>query len=322
MYQAIQHVLPSWHLSSFTAPRRESLLSYLRAGSSIFSSILLGGGTLINPSYLSIMRNAQRNRLPLYTFGTGVGSVGFAAPPEVSLKGWKEILQECRLLSVRGPLSQLALQELGIKHATIIGDPALSLAPEHLPKQRVKQRLIINLTQEVQRTYGTGEYKIFRCVEEIAKRFVKDGGEALGVALGLGDRAVLNRFRSEADLPEMCIEDCRNSLNSFFQATEGSIGLIGVRLHAAVLASCVGVPSVLISYRRKCEDFMKSIDMAEFAIPFSADSCSILKAKWSQLMEQPSWGEKVCRMAQHWKQKQRCYGLSLLSDLEGTLKLI
>ena len=45
--------------------------------------------------------------------------------------------------------------------------------------------------------------------------------------------------------------------------------MVSMRLHPTILALDAGVPSLLLSYDRKCEDFFSRLEMAEYAVPLS-----------------------------------------------------
>ncbi len=296
-------------LIPFIAAEGESLLArFGLGGTAVFRSVLLGGGTLIHPYYLPVARLAQKFGIPLYTVGTGVGSPGFFTPERPSLSGWKEILQNCELVSVRGPMSLARLQELGVAHAEIIGDPALGLAPDAPPAYRTRQRLIISLAQEERAAPGSSEFIMFRHVGKIANDFVGKGGEVIGVALGPKDRAALERFKRDHGVGGLRIEDHRTSTRDFFQTISGSIGLIGVRLHSAVLASCVGVPPILFAYRDKCKDFMSSMDLGDFAVEVSQEhGPRHLDECYDRLQSQADLGPAVYEKAIYWKKKQHAF---------------
>jgi polysaccharide pyruvyl transferase WcaK-like protein len=270
------------------APPGEAAFACMKLGGrDFFRAVLLGGGTLINPFYLRKARLARAFGASLCTVGTGVGSPGFGTPLQPSLAGWCELLRDSPV-SVRGPLSRQALHEAGLKDVVVIGDPALGLTPDAPPEFRTRRRLIVNLARQPGASLSPAESAALGRVGAIAGEFLRDGGEVVGVALGNGDRALLSEFRAEYHLRAMTVENHRTSGERLLRTMMGSIGLIGVRLHSAGLASCLGVPSILLAYRDKCEDFMASMDRDEFALPLASDTSTHRKALF-------------------WKQRQRLY---------------
>jgi len=308
MFKVIRRALSPLPVTPFTAPVGEAVFDRLGLGGpGFFRAVLLGGGTLINPLFLRAARLVNTFGTPFHTVGTGVGSPGFGMPLHTTLEGWREALNDS-LVSVRGPLSQQSLQDVGLRHAVVIGDPALGLAPDSAPAFRVRKRLVINLAKEPGTRPSPAESVVYRCASSIAKQFLGKGGEVVGIVLGNGDRSTLARFRAEHGIPGMTIEDHRMSGEGLLRTLAGSIGLIGVRLHSAVMASCVGVPSILMAYRNKCDDFMASMDLNDFAIPLAPDkSAELMTQRWDQIVSQPEMGRRIHEKALFWKEKQRLY---------------
>lgn len=207
---------------------------------------------------------------------------------------------------MRGPHSRRHLELAGVSNVTVIGDPALSLTVDKPPVFCARPRLVINLTQEAGTPLCEGPYHAFQHVGRLAAEFARTGGEVLGVALGTGDRAVLNKIREEHRITSMIIEDHRFSADKLLERLSGSLGLIGVRLHSAVLASCVGVPSILFAYREKCREFMSSMEIEDFTLPLSSEtSYEDIAEKWHGVTTNPGLSEKIYRKALFWKQTQQ-----------------
>ena len=313
LFEAIQNGLRDvLLLPLLPEPGERMLTRWGLGGRSLFRAVLLGGGTLVNSSFLPMAKLAHELGLPLYTVGTGVGSPGFGMPLDSNALGnWNEILEGCDFLSVRGPLSASALRNAGLEEIQIIGDPALGLTPERVPAFRMRRRLVINLARE------KTDYPLFKDVAAIAKEFLQDGGEVVGVALGSGDRAVIERFRRTYRLPDLRVEEHRRSAEDFLATVAGSTALIGVRLHSAVLACCVGVPCILLAYRSKCFDFMQSMNLDEFCLPLDGqNSGALLRACWRKILFDPGLGEQVYRQAVFWKHKQQSYFARLADRLQ------
>lgn len=305
-------------LIPFISPECEEILARRKLGGvALFRAGILGGGTLIHQYLLPAVRMIHRSRIPLYTVGTGVGSPGFFAPNTITLSGWKDILQDCRMVSVRGPLSLQMLQELGVDHAEVIGDPALGLTGASAPPFRSRQRLIINLAQERQPIPGSSEHAMLAQVAKLANDFREKGGELVGIALGGGDYQTLKRFMRNHRVSRMRIEDHRHSRPmAVLETIAGSIGLIGVRLHSAVLASCVGVPSVLFAYRDKCNDFMASMGLSEFAVEVSMDrGPREIERCFHKLQSEPAPGPAIYQTAVGWKNRQADFYTRLAKDI-------
>lgn len=289
-------------------PGERFLASLGVGGPGYFRAVLLGGGTLINQLYLPAAALARSFGAPLYTVGTGVGSAGFGAPQDAPLAGWRDVFRDSEFLGVRGPLSKKQLEEAGIGGSSVTGDPALGLTPDVVPEFRSRKRLVINLAQEPGQRRSPAEDEMWKASTEIAREFVAKGGEVVGVTLGSGDFRALREFRALAGISGMRIRNHRTNPEGLLRTLAGSVGLIGVRLHSAVLACCAGVPPVLMAYRRKCEDFMASMDLQEFAVPVSKETGpALLRARWEEVMNRAELGSQIYQKALYWKGVQTVY---------------
>ena len=302
MFQAIATSLaPNLLLPLLPAPG-ERLLQHLgTSGSQQFGAVVLGGGTLINPLYLAVARLVASWNTPLYVAGTGVGSpgFGFSSRNEGDLRGWTDLLCRSPLVAVRGPHSEERLKRAGVSNVEVIGDPALAFTPVLLPPPRSTRRLVLNL----------GPERHFRNagIAALARDFLRDGGEVVGIALGAGDRAALLRFRKENRLPGIAVESHRTSAPRLLQTLADCEFLISVRLHAAVLGACAGVPSILLAYRSKCLDFMASMNLQEFAVPPSTANEPVLRELLDRMRRKPDLRGSIHRTALAWAETQRAF---------------
>ena len=314
MFHSIRARLSPFHLTPFAPPPGERMFARIGpGGADFFQGVVLGGGTLINPLFLPAAKLVRSFGIPLHTIGTGVGSPGFGMPAQVSCEGWREILRDS-FVSVRGPLSLKRLQDAGLPQAQIVGDPALGLTPDTAPPLRERQRLIVNLSLEPGKRPSADEVTAFRSAASIAKQFSASGGEVVGVALGNADGRALREFRAEYRLSGMRIEYHRRSAGRLLQTIAGSVGLIGVRLHSAVLACCVSVPPLLFAYRDKCEDFMASMNLTHLSVTLSPQaSAPRITDQWRQIVSDAALRGLIHQRALYWKEKQQqfCRQLAL-----------
>lgn len=311
MFQAMATALaPHQLLPMLPAPGERVLRAMGAGGGECFGAVVLGGGTLINRLYLDVAKLAVSWNLPLFVAGTGVGipGFGFSSRDEGSLQEWAAILHRSPQIAVRGPESAKLLEGAGVSGVEIIGDPALAFTPDVLPVLRGKPRLAVNLGPDGQaRNEG---------VARVVSEFLRTGGEVVGVALGTGDQACLHRFRRLHGLAGMTIESHRDSAEQLLATLEGSHALITVRLHAAVLATCVGVPPVLFAYNSKCLDFMASMDLPACAVPPStASDYARLREVLCSIESQPALRKTIHRRALAWAEKQKAFFARLLHKI-------
>ncbi len=80
---------------------------------------------------------------------------------------------------------------------------------------------------------------------------------------------------------------------------------IAVRLHVAVLASCIGVPTALIAYRDKAYDFMASMGALDLMVSCGDDAESEIRELLPELVEcADETGVRLWRRAHHWRSLQ------------------
>jgi len=301
MFQAISKSLaPNQVLPLLPVPGERLLEAVGAGGAKRFGAVVLGGGTLINRFYIDLAKLVASWKVPFCVAGTGVGSpgFGFSSGDEGNLQGWAEILRRSPLVGVRGPKSAQLLQGTGVSNVEIIGDPALAFTPDSLPPLRAKPRLVLNLGPDCH-SQNAG-------VASVAREFLRGSGEVVGVALGAGDRACLLRFRRQHGFREMSVESHRDAAERLFRTLAGSQAVISVRLHAAVLAACAGVPSVLLAYRSKCLDFMSSMNLQEFAVATSvAEDAPYLRELLRKISCTPKLREMIHQTALMWAGRQQ-----------------
>lgn len=308
MLSAIGSLLPDTDLISYAYPRKERRLARLGlSGPRFFQSILLGGGTLISDGFAEIPRLAIEQDVPLWSFGTGVGSCGFGMPPQVSLARWLEILPRFRAISVRGPLSQLRLRELGADHVEIIGDPALSLAVAEARACADPPRFALNIALP-----GTGRLRRddhpFLCeLEILTRRLVRHGWTPVPVAMSDDDAPALADLLARVYGDDVRVPTLR-SAEDFIAAVAPCAFTVAVRLHAAVLSCCAGVPPLMLGYRDKCLDFMASMELTDYHVALDDMADGELLFRAERLVEAAeSLRAIVLARARAWKQIQAAY---------------
>ncbi|QDT15488.1 polysaccharide pyruvyl transferase family protein [Alienimonas californiensis] len=236
------------------------------AGRVRWRGVVLGGGTLLNDYSLARCRTAMRLGLPLHSLGTGAGSGGHNMPGVVDLSGWRPILPHFANLGVRGPLSLRMVEELGASQAEIVGDAALAFAHERpvVPRPAVK-RFGVNLV----RPFKFADYDEERLIEagRACEELVRRGWEPVAVPMVDEDVGTLERSLPASVLRRLNRVETPASPAEVFRRVQDCTVMISMRLHGAVLASCVGTPPVIVSYGDKCRDFAESMDLAPFVTP-------------------------------------------------------
>ena len=138
--------------------------------------ILVGGGTVISSGNERNFRYMTEHS-PTWTFGTGAGSCGFSEPPNTNLAPLADALKRVKRLTVRGPVSQAALKQIGVEGAEVIGDPALSLVDRiaGIRNSRTGKRCCINLVRPFERTEREQFQKLHAELMTLVTRLQKKG---------------------------------------------------------------------------------------------------------------------------------------------------
>jgi polysaccharide pyruvyl transferase WcaK-like protein len=304
MFEAACRLLPRNQVVPFAGAVKERLLGGLGlSGSRYFRALLLGGGTLINPSFLEITRAALRSGLPVSALGTGVGSCGFAQPDRVGIAAWKPLLAEFRRIGVRGPRSQAALNALGLENVEVVGDLALCLAQPWPQPTAATPRFAVNVTLPEGQTWGEGDYERLRDLEPAIARLIRRGWQPAPIAMHASDVAPLRHLLRSAG-EESAPISLPTTAHAFFDAVAGCSFMVAVRLHAAILSACIGVPPLMLGYRDKCLDFMESVGLEAWHVSLNAAAPGEIGARMARLSEQaPGLGPQVLERACGWRRR-------------------
>jgi polysaccharide pyruvyl transferase WcaK-like protein len=259
-----------------------------------FDIIVLGGGSLIAPGYISLLYKAMELKKSIYIWGSGVDKIAGKAgldsllnkkPVPVSLvdpntvNKLNKIIQYSRYAAVRGPLSHAFLQAIGVdtSNVRISGDPAFLLHPKDSAKG-----LFTNYfppgTAVVGINWGTAHNQIYGGREAIvedqlaaaAKSLIYKGYSILLYNVWPDDIPASKRLFNKIGRPDKVklaeivypyqimslIRKCRFTIN--------------LKLHAAIFSAVMRVPFIALGYRFKMFDFADSISMLPYVISTDA----------------------------------------------------
>ena len=232
---------------------------------------ILGGGTLIN-QIESWRRLAQRcfNIFELsFVFGSGVADPSFWSSQDGwkdSLREWKSILAECSYVGVRGPLSAQLLADAGLDGVEVVGDPVLVFAADRPPENGsvVPDSIGLNIGQAGGHMWGTED----RVLNESIKLAVLAGKAGWQVKWFVVYPPDLSITQKAAELSGTGgeIYEVYGDVTKYLKLVRPLSTFVGMKLHATALATCACVPSVMLEYRPKCRDYMKSIGQDEAAL--------------------------------------------------------
>jgi polysaccharide pyruvyl transferase WcaK-like protein len=251
-----------------------------------YDTVVLGGGSLIAPHYIKILKKALDMKKKVVIWGSGIDRINENALNKMNeganlqLKQrftneeaalLKYVFSKASFAGVRGPLTKQALISLGVnsEDIQIIGDPGLIL--NYDSKDEKKEKLIgINWGTTLNNLYGSNEKLVKQSIVDSAKLLIdmgykiviysvwdKDHASCQSLYKGINDSEnvkLLTRLLSEKEL--------MTELSPFTLT-------INYKLHPNLLSMGAKVPFIALGYRFKVFDLAKSIGMENHVISTS-----------------------------------------------------
>jgi len=229
---------------------------------------ILGGGTLINR--IESWRELAGRCFDIFelscVFGTGVAHPSFWSSQDGwkdSLAEWKSILAGCSYVGVRGPLSAELLADAGLDEVEVVGDPSLTFAKNESPDSSyVPDSIGLNIGQAAGHMWGSED----RVVEESAKLATLAREWQVTWFVVYPPDVPVTEKAAELSGTAGDIRRVYHDVNEYMELVKPLSTFVGMKLHATALATCAYVPSVMLEYRPKCRDYMKSIGQDEVTL--------------------------------------------------------
>jgi polysaccharide pyruvyl transferase WcaK-like protein len=310
LFAALKAMFCEWTVVPFMDLSKETVLSRIGlSGKSFFDIGLVGGGTLVNPAFWVPISTLARAGVPLVMAGTGVGSCGYGQPEQVEITPWRDLAHRFIAVAVRGPLSLKELQRLGFTDVQVIGDPALSLVTQAPPPTRSSPRLVVSLA-------GAIPDPLMEEIALILRAFRVAGGDVIGVELGPGDTMRLRQLFARVDGKELPVVSIRWRPEAYFAVVREAVAVLAGRLHAGVLACCVGVPPILLASRAKFSDFAASMGLEGYVVPLGAAGPARIREVWDKI--QTGGGHLrmlITERARYWCEVQRRFAFEVMRKM-------
>lgn len=238
----------------------------------------LGGGTLINQSLKWKARvDALLDRgVPVVCLGSGVAPAGFRPAFETGgLTEWSSTLRRMSFVGVRGPVSEAALRDHGVE-AHVMGDPVFSVEVDPgwtKPCEDPVVGLNVGVSAKTQ-LRGSPEVFLNRMTEAV-HGLLTYGYRVRLMPVCPEDVAsnvdLLGRLGSAG----VDLVDCFGSSAAYMAEAGRCRVFIGQKLHATALAIMARVPSAMLAYQPKCDEFMLSLGLGGHSL-----STSDASAEW------------------------------------------
>lgn len=272
-------------------------------------SVFLGGGTLIKGPSMHMKRvNAFLDKYPhskFIVFGTGVGdadlweSLGFPTDKD----NWCRLLDLGAYLAVRGPISKEFLQNWGVsREVRVIGDPCILFARDSVvPKGRTK-RIGINLGPSNGLIIGRNERYVLEFGSRLLRLLTAQGWHVTLFPVTQADTYYMREAAKMAGIAQPAIHTGFQNLDATLSAMERQDVFLGEKLHSVILASCVYTPAIMLEYRTKCRDFMKSIGREEWTYRTDNLDIDLIYGRLSELYDGVDEHQShIFDRMQHWK---------------------
>lgn len=236
-----------------------------------FDIHFLGGGTLINRSdnIINALVEYKQHIPRCFVFGAGVANYSFWNEFEDRVDRsieWREYLNSCIFLGVRGPDSLLAMQQLGVSKAIMTGDPVLYLGRDTIIEKRQKKRIGLNFGNTKNILWGESDQRVEDVMAELIRLLLERHWEVSFFNVYANDTGHYFKFvERNAFKDKIRFFDASNcSMDSALAYFDTVDVFVGEKLHASVFAACTHTPFIMLEYRPKCLDFMRSINYEKY----------------------------------------------------------
>jgi hypothetical protein len=239
----------------------------------IFNIGILGGGTLINQAdrWLNETKLFNSNHIPLFCFGTGVASSTFWSKQkertwENNIKNWVEILSTFKFVGVRGPYSLMTLQKHGLKNIVVVGDTALSLAPNTYKKRELTKVIGINFGSFKDVPIMGDRHKYINELAKLINKLIQQGYTIHLLPIWKSDIKSNKELKRLINDKSCLLEINYNNYSKYVESVLKCDIFLGQKLHSTIISTMHRVPSIMLEYDPKCRDYMASIDMEKYVI--------------------------------------------------------
>lgn len=173
------------------------------------------------------------------------------------MEKWKVLLEKCQYVGVRGPLSAELLIDAGLKNVEVIGDPVIAYADNELGHSHDLNSIGLNIGQSHGAVWGN-ENTICSEYAKLA-RLARDANWCVKwFVVWPHDLNITQKAANDSNTSEF-IYEIYDDPKAYLELVRPLSTFVGMKLHATILATCAYVPSIMLEYRPKCRDYMKSI---------------------------------------------------------------
>lgn len=253
--------------------------------------VVLGGGSVLVPSYASLLIAAKKNDIPVMIWGSGIDRLtedeldlirAGNHPKSFNHYGQfndvRTAVTLCNRVGVRGPHTRRILESLGCdpRKVDIIGDPGLLLKERDLGDIsaatawfRENPRVIgVNWGTSRNNVMGLSEHQTeFRLLKALT--YLSDHYALFFYAVWRKDLEPLKQLASKMQNRNIFVADTVYRGRSLAFLQRQCVATINFKLHANIFSAAVGCPFISLAYRSKCYDFGASLNCDDLVVPFN-----------------------------------------------------
>ncbi|WP_040982421.1 polysaccharide pyruvyl transferase family protein [Oceanobacillus jeddahense] len=287
-----------------------------------YDIIVLGGGSLIAPTYIQLLYRAIKMKKKVCIWGSGIDRIPEAAlyamqegekvPAIQRFKGeeiaqLREVFLQADFVGVRGPYTKKVLETLtGVSDVPVIGDPGLLLESNQAAVQKEKC-IGINWGTTMNNLYGNKEKDIERQLAEAAKQWISEGYKVFIYAVWSEDFPACQRLYKLIDKPEKVLFEKKLYTEQELMKKLSICSLtINFKLHPNLLSLSAGVPAVALGYRFKVFDLFASLGLDHLVLSTSEEQINKRLIKLADATMQ-----EADKIRKEYREKQQIYGAQI-----------
>jgi polysaccharide pyruvyl transferase CsaB len=201
--------------------------------------------------YLGVVRLAQILGKRTMFIAQGIGPLDLYRSKKLTAF----VARNCDAITVRDPGSAELLKTIGVDHPSIqvAADPALILAPEQQIDPSSSKNVFISLRP------WNGNDELVETLTASINDAKLDIDQLIPIACSSEDTDILALLKNSLKQTGLALPDAGVlTYSQIIDEVNGSPLMIGMRLHALILATACGVPCVALSYDPKVRAFMET----------------------------------------------------------------
>ena len=260
-------VIPRMNLAAIHSAMRQTDL-FISGGGGLFQDVT-GFGSV--PYYGGLLWLAQQMKIPSMILGQGLGPLRFSA------NRWlvKQCIKNCAAIAVRDPDSFAFLKKMGLSSAQIFqtADPVLALQPVHYTRaQQLLEQTGLDLNKPMIgvsiRPWPTWFEKQLKAFTSVLAQFTaRIGGQIVFIPFQpqhdtwmCHEAAYSIITRPNAYAPPVVVLEEQYSPTEMQAIIAYMDMMVGMRLHALIMAASQAIPAVGLVYDPKVRLFSEALD--------------------------------------------------------------